>query len=71
MKRGPGQAHTGCPQAMVSIKQKRHGEHDGVTATVAERFRSALSDRPISSSFTSWGEPSVRLLSWGAVWRPP
>jgi hypothetical protein len=25
----------------VSVKQKRHGEHDSVTVTIAEGFRSA------------------------------
>ncbi len=39
--------HTGCPQAQVSVKQKRHGEHDSVTVTIAEWFRSASYDLSI------------------------
>jgi hypothetical protein len=35
------------PQAQVSVKQKRHGEHDSVTATIAEGFRSASYDLSI------------------------
>ena len=31
----------GAPQAHVSVKQKRHGEDDSVTVTIAEEFRSA------------------------------
>ncbi len=42
----PGR-HTGCPQAQVSVKQKRHGEHDSVTVTIAEGFRSASYDLSI------------------------
>ncbi len=42
----PG-GHTGCPQAQVSVKQKRHGEHESVTVTIAEEFRSASYDLSI------------------------
>jgi hypothetical protein len=42
----PG-GHTGCPQAQVSVKQKRHGEHESVTVTIAEGFRSASYDLSI------------------------
>jgi hypothetical protein len=42
----PGR-HTGCPQAQVSVKRKRHGEHDGVAVTIAEGFRSASYDLSI------------------------
>ena len=42
----PGR-HTGCPQAQVSVKQKRHGEHDGVTVTIAGGFRSTSYDLSI------------------------
>ena len=42
----PGR-HTGRPQAQVSVKQKRHGEHDSVTVTIAEGFRSASYDLSI------------------------
>ena len=35
------------PQAQVSVKQKRHGEHDSVTVTIAEGFRSASYDLPV------------------------
>ena len=39
--------HNGCPQAQVSVKQKRHGEHDSVTVTITEEFRSASYDLSI------------------------
>jgi hypothetical protein len=42
----PGR-HTGRPQAQVSVNQKRHGEHDSVTVTIAEGFRSASYDLSI------------------------
>jgi hypothetical protein len=29
------------PQAQVLVKQKRHGEHDSISLTIAEGFRSA------------------------------
>jgi len=28
------------PQAQVLVKQKRHGEHDSISLTIAEGFRS-------------------------------
>ena len=40
------------PEAQVSIKQKRHGEHDSVIVTIAEGFRSASYDLSISSGAT-------------------
>jgi hypothetical protein len=43
---GPGR-HAGCPQAQVSVRQKRHGEHDSVTVTIADGFRSASYDLSI------------------------
>jgi hypothetical protein len=42
----PGR-HTGCPQAQVAVKQQRHGEHDSVTVTTVEGFRSASYDLSI------------------------
>jgi hypothetical protein len=39
----PGR-HARCSQTQVSVKQKRHGEHDSVTVTIAEGFRSASYD---------------------------
>jgi TMEM175 potassium channel family protein len=41
--------HTGCPQTQVSVKQMRHGEHDSVTVTIVEGFRSASYDLSIFS----------------------
>jgi hypothetical protein len=42
----PGR-HTGRPRAQVSVKQKRHGEYDSVTLTIAQGFRSASYDLSI------------------------
>jgi hypothetical protein len=38
--------HTGWTLAEVSVRQERHGEHDSVTVTIAEGFRSASYDLP-------------------------
>jgi hypothetical protein len=45
--------HTGAPGS-VPVKQKRHGEHDTVTMTIAEGFRSASSNLSIFIESDVW-----------------
>jgi hypothetical protein len=71
---GPAQR---VPEAQVSVKQKRHGEHDSVTVTVAEGFRSASYDlsifirsdvRPLMTSDAQHPGPVSEVWLWSSGW---